>query len=109
MKAASIMLQGLASALFSTLLVLTTLAVFSRYALNYSLVWAEELGRYLFVWIVCIGAAIAVRRGAHVSVDFLVATLPRRVQAVLAFITELGICLFLLVIIVYGAELTLCG
>jgi TRAP-type C4-dicarboxylate transport system permease small subunit len=95
--------------LYSALMLATVAAVFFRYVLNNSLVWAEELSRYLFVWTVCLGAAMGVERGSHVSVDSLLASLPRRAQAVVALGIECGVLAFLLVVLVQGAKLTLFG
>lgn len=46
-------------------------AVIFRYVLNDSLVWSEELARYLFIWIVFLGGAIGVRERSHIAVDVL--------------------------------------
>ncbi|AOY57385.1 MULTISPECIES: TRAP transporter small permease [Desulfococcus] len=45
--------------------------VFSRYVLNQSLFWSEELARYLLVWLTFLGASSAYRRGMHPGVDVL--------------------------------------
>lgn len=45
--------------------------VVCRYAMNNSLTWSEELGRYFFVWITFIGLPVALKYGAHVSIDLL--------------------------------------
>jgi TRAP-type transport system small permease protein len=54
--------------------------VFSRYVLNTSLFWAEEVGRMCLVWITFFGATAAYRRHQHVGVDMLVRRMPRRIQ-----------------------------
>lgn len=55
--------------LLAAIVVLSFVAVLSRYALNDSLTWSEELTRYLFIWLVFLGAAICVRLRAHIAVD----------------------------------------
>jgi TRAP-type transport system small permease protein len=54
--------------------------VFSRYALNTSIFWAEEVGRMCLVWITFLGATAAYRRHQHVGVDLFVRRMPRRMQ-----------------------------
>jgi TRAP-type C4-dicarboxylate transport system permease small subunit len=44
--------------------------VFGRFVLNYSYVWAEELSRVLFVWLVLLGAGLGSLKDEHVSVTF---------------------------------------
>src|SRR5205814_5706780 len=49
---------------------------FTRYALNYSASWTEEISRYLLIVTVFVGAAINVRKNTHIQVDFLYRFLP---------------------------------
>jgi TRAP-type C4-dicarboxylate transport system permease small subunit len=60
-----------AVALFSAMVVVTTLGVFFRYVLNNALPWAEEADRYLFIWLSFVGASITMRHKAHIAVDLL--------------------------------------
>ena len=48
-----------------------TYEVFARYALNAPTVWAYELAYMLYATIFMLGAAYALRQGAHVRTDFL--------------------------------------
>jgi len=67
---------------------LMTLAVFlqffTRYVLNDSFAWTEEIATYCLVAIVFVGAAMCVRLGRHIHVDFLFRYLPTGVARVLA-------------------------
>ena len=51
--------------LLAAMVVVILLQVTFRYALNLSLAWTEEVGRYLFVWICLFGASLAYRYGQH--------------------------------------------
>lgn len=67
---------------------LMTLAVFlqffTRYVLNNSFAWTEEIATYCLVAIVFLGAAMCVRLGRHIHVDFLFRYLPPRTARILA-------------------------
>jgi TRAP-type C4-dicarboxylate transport system permease small subunit len=67
---------------------LMTLAVFlqffTRYVLNNSFAWTEEIATYCLVAIVFVGAAMCVRLGRHIHVDFLFRYLPPRTARILA-------------------------
>jgi TRAP-type C4-dicarboxylate transport system permease small subunit len=49
-----------------------------RYAFNSGITVSEELSRIFFVWLVFIGAVAAMRDGAHLGMDTVVAKLGRR-------------------------------
>jgi TRAP-type transport system small permease protein len=48
------------------------LGVFSRYVLQATFQWYDEVARLCFVWMVFLGAASAVRRGAHFRLHLLI-------------------------------------
>jgi TRAP-type C4-dicarboxylate transport system permease small subunit len=43
-----------------------------RYVFNSGITWAEEASRYLFIWLIFLGAIVASRENAHLGVDTLV-------------------------------------
>jgi TRAP-type transport system small permease protein len=56
----------------------------------------EEIPRYLFVWLVMIGAAAAMYRGEHTVLDYFINRLPPRLRAlIIAATNAAGIVLFL--------------
>jgi TRAP-type C4-dicarboxylate transport system permease small subunit len=67
---------------------LMTLAVFlqffTRYVLNDSLAWTEEIATYCLVAVVFVGSAMCVRLGRHIQVDLIFRYLPTGVARVLS-------------------------
>ena len=49
---------------------------FTRYALNNSAAWTEEIARYLLIGVVFVGASIGVAKNNHIQVDLLYRYLP---------------------------------
>jgi TRAP-type C4-dicarboxylate transport system permease small subunit len=81
------------------LLAVLTAAVFLqvlvRYVVPVTVVGLDEVARYLFVWVVMIGAAAAMHRGEHTALAFFRERLPPRGQALLRALTEgAGMLLF---------------
>ena len=62
---------------------------FTRYFLNDSAAWTEEIARYLLICTVFTGIAAAVRDEKHIHVDFLYRLIPRVVARVLATLVDL--------------------
>ena len=67
---------------------------FTRYALNDSAAWTEEIARYLLICTVFIGIAWAVRTTRHIHVDFLYRLVPKPVGRVLALLVDVVRILF---------------
>ncbi|MGE0085475.1 MAG: TRAP transporter small permease [Desulfococcaceae bacterium] len=61
---------------------IVALQVFSRYVLNHSLFWSEELARFLLVWLSFLGASSAYHRGVHPGVDVFFVRMPQSLQKI---------------------------
>lgn len=62
---------------------------FTRYALNDSAAWTEEIARYLLIGTVFVGASIGIAKGNHVHVNVLYLVLPRGVARALSTAVDL--------------------
>lgn len=60
------------------------LQFFTRYVLNDSFAWTEEIAIYALIVVVFLGSALCVRASRHIQVDFLYRYLPASVGRVLA-------------------------
>src|ERR1044071_6252157 len=61
----------IAFAIFWGLAFIVFLQFFTRYILNDSLAWTEEIARYGLMWVVFIGGAMVTRRNTHSAVELL--------------------------------------
>lgn len=80
----------LAFALFWVLAVIVFVQFFTRYVLNDSIAWTEEIARYLLMAVAFLGAAIAARKGTHIALEIVPNLLPPKAR-VWAFLV-LNIC-----------------
>ncbi len=66
-----------------------------RYLSNFSITWAEEVARYLMIWMTFLGAGLSLRIGGHVAItnlhDFLGIRLQRALRALIGLLL---ICFF---------------
>jgi TRAP-type transport system small permease protein len=70
---------------------------FTRYVLNDSAAWTEEIARYLLICTVFMGVAAAVRRTRHIHVDFLYRLIPAKAGRVLSTVVDIGRIVFFVV------------
>jgi TRAP-type C4-dicarboxylate transport system permease small subunit len=63
-------------AAFAVMVVVVALQVLFRYFLDFSLDWADEVGRLSFVWTAFLGVPHGVKIGAHVGIDFVAKLIP---------------------------------
>ncbi|KQW18420.1 hypothetical protein ASC80_20585 [Afipia sp. Root123D2] len=61
----------LAFVLFWALALIVFLQFFTRYILNDSLAWTEEIARYGLMWLTFIGGAVVTRKKSHIAVELL--------------------------------------
>ncbi|NMB15984.1 MAG: TRAP transporter small permease [Firmicutes bacterium] len=85
--------------------VVVLIGVFCRYILASSLPWTEELSRYLLVWIGFLAAPIAMRRGAHVGMQFIKLMLPERIRYWTSLMGSGMVLVFLGFVFVQGLNL----
>jgi TRAP-type C4-dicarboxylate transport system permease small subunit len=88
------------------LIVPVSLQIFSRYtALIPSYIWTEEMARFLFIWMIMIGATLGIREGTHFEVD-LWPRMGTRAQAALNLVVGLAVLVLALVFVWAGIEFT---
>ncbi len=86
----------LGGAVLAAMALAVFLQVLLRYVFTYALDGLDEVPRYLFVWLVMIGAAAAMHRGEHTALDYFQKRLPPRSRAlVAALVNGVGMLLFL--------------
>jgi TRAP-type C4-dicarboxylate transport system permease small subunit len=62
---------------------------FTRYVLQDSAAWTEEVARYLLIVVVFVGAAMGVRRNTHIHVEFVYRYLPAAAGRVLSTFVDI--------------------
>ena len=74
--------------------------VISRYVINLSLNFTEELNVYFFVWLTFLGASWAARDGSHMSVSLLYDLFPKAGRRVLYILIQ-GTSMLLFLVLGY--------
>jgi TRAP-type C4-dicarboxylate transport system permease small subunit len=61
---------------------------FTRYVLNNSASWTEEIARYLLIGTVFVGATIGVAKNNHIQVDFFYRFMPRPLSRAMGLLVD---------------------
>jgi TRAP-type transport system small permease protein len=98
------LLTVLLGASVGLLIVPVTLQMISRFtALIPAWIWTEEMARFLFIWMVMLGAMIGVRDGTHFDVDIW-PEMKARKNAIFRIVSTVFILVFALVFCWYGIK-----
>lgn len=68
------------AAILAVQTILMAAEVVMRYGFGSSIIWAEELVRYLFIWFIFVGSAYCIPLHQHITVDLLIQVLPAKVN-----------------------------
>jgi len=93
--------------LFALLVADVFLQVMGRMFKMTNITWTEELSRFLFVWLICIGAFSMIRRGMNIRFDLIEDALPTPIWKVTFTIGNICSLLFLSVVVIYGSQLSM--
>lgn len=102
----AVLLRWLLAVAVAILIIPVSLQIFSRYTeLIPSYIWTEEMARFLFVWMIMIGAMLGIYEGRHFEVDIWPRLSPRP-QAALRLVSNLAVLAFSLVFVYAGWHFT---
>ena len=109
-KAISDLAEKLLIVLCIALFIIITFAafmqVFTRFALGNAWKWTDEACRYCLVWLTMLGAALGVKRHAHLAIDVVMNLTPRAFQHLVGYFSDIVIIIFSIVLVRQG--ITLC-
>jgi TRAP-type C4-dicarboxylate transport system permease small subunit len=90
--------------LFTTMVMLCLLAtaVFSRYVMNMSITWAEEISLFGMVWLVYFGASYAAKYRRHIRITIIRDMLPIKTQKLLDIFLNIIFFVFM-AFLLYGS------
>jgi TRAP-type C4-dicarboxylate transport system permease small subunit len=77
-------------------------STFLRYAFNRPFFWAEEFARYIMVYMVMLGSAVAFRKAKHPSLFFIIQKFPKKFLKLWNFFKDIIIIGILIIIFKEG-------
>lgn len=95
----SLIFRPIIASLYLVMIVITFTQVIFRYMLDSALPWAGELAIFLFIWIIFLGASIALIKGVHIGVDIFTNFLSAKYKKYNLFLINFLIIIFCSIII----------
>lgn len=97
-------IKGILFIALAVICVVAFVEVIRRYIFNKSFMWADELCRYMLIWVTFLGATVLFRKRRLVHFDFGHDKLPRRVLAIITLVGHIIVELMLIFLTVraYG-------
>ncbi|WOO87081.1 TRAP transporter small permease [Mollicutes bacterium LVI A0039] len=96
------LLEVVSVGIFSFMTLLVSWQVFTRYILNKPSTQSEILAKYLFVWLVFLGASYVFGKREHMNISYLKDKAPIGVQKKLDVCIEVLVLIFTLCVLVIG-------
>jgi TRAP-type C4-dicarboxylate transport system permease small subunit len=90
--------SALVIVLFTVMMISVLVQVGGRYVFNYSIAAASEIATFSQIWLVLMGAGVAIAKGQHVAIDVVPAKLPLRLARVALISITLVVLAFLAVL-----------
>ena len=96
-------LAGITSTISCALMVIIVImGVISRYIFNNSLLWTEELSRYLMICMAFIAIIAACKTNDNIALLSIRNLLPKKIQIIIKYFNRFWIIFFLYIIAIYG-------
>ncbi|MDG2915302.1 TRAP transporter small permease [Bisgaard Taxon 10/6] len=73
-------IQILLGVMLAVMIALVFFNVILRFFFNSGLVWSEEVSRYVFVYVIYLGAIVAMKENAHLGVDTFIKKAPEKLK-----------------------------
>jgi len=103
------LLKLLLGGLMAVLIIPVTMQIVSRFTIVPRYIWTEEIARFCFVWIVLLGAMIAVRDRTHFDVDVIPHPPGPLGELVLKLIVHAAILLVATTFMIWGYDFAILG
>jgi TRAP-type transport system small permease protein len=100
-KLAGVMLAGMVISI--TIQVLARIFI-SKLDLTINVSWTEEVARYLMIWMVFVGGALAARKGRMIAIETVAQLVPAVAGKILKYISHLISIIFYMVIFYIGLQ-----
>jgi TRAP-type C4-dicarboxylate transport system permease small subunit len=91
--------------LISLMTIIIFIQVVMRYVFQNSLVWSEELARYIFIWLIYLGLSYGAKMMKHIKIDAALSLFPKTARPYVVILGDILFLAFALFIIATSLEI----
>lgn len=106
-KAVEHLFNGFIAFALSLMAILVFGNVVLRYLFNSGITWSEEMARFLFIWLVLLGAVVALKDNAHLGVDMLTKRLSKPLKMIVFILSNIIVLIVLFLVVEGSWKITL--
>ena len=81
---------------FMIMVVIIVIGVFTRYVLNFSVSWGQDLALICFVWVTLVGAGVGAKRGQLIRIESFIPLIPDKAMPYIQLLINFCITVFLI-------------
>ena len=96
-------------ACYMLMIIAVLMQIAARYIPSLTLSWTEELTRFFFIFIICLGAPLSLKYASYADVDLFYVKFPRSVKKIVYLLIYISITIFTIVVILSGYRFILIG
>lgn len=89
------------------LIAIVVYSIFMRYVQNSAPGWTEEVSLFLIVYVVFLAGRVALNRGQHVGITFIVDMLPSNASLIARALSSIGTMIFMMSLTWYGYKFSI--
>jgi C4-dicarboxylate transporter DctQ subunit len=97
--------EFIAVGMLAALGVLLAAQVLLRFAFGLGYAWMEEIARMLFIWVIFLGAVVAMRENLHIRVEAGLHLFPKALRPAIGWLGDIVLFAFCIAVAWHGSEL----
>lgn len=93
-------LEKVGSGILVVLVVILFAQVVARYFFNFSIFWSEEIARFIFIYLVLLGACTVAHAREHIRITYFISPFSQNTQRMITFLIDILVIFFLVILFV---------
>src|SRR5690625_5264971 len=89
------------------IIIAVILQIIARELIYFPVSWTQDAAKYGFIWMSLIGAAVGIRKAAHVSINIFSSKLSKKIQVYLDYLINVVITILMIFLLIQSIKFSL--